>query len=50
MATLLEKLAAMNITATTDKILWKHSKDGVFPANNAYERGLMGMTGVQKYN
>ena len=30
-AVLLEKLAGMIITTTaTDKILWKHSKDGVF--------------------
>ena len=50
-AVLLEKLAGMIITITaTDKILWKHSKDGVFSVNNAYKRGLMGMTGTPKYN
>ncbi|WMV21279.1 hypothetical protein MTR67_014664 [Solanum verrucosum] len=37
-------------TTTTDKILWKHSKDGVFSVNIAYKRGLMGMTGAPKYN
>ena len=46
MTALLEKLAGMIITTiATDKILWKHSKDGVFSVNNAYKRGLMGMTG-----
>ena len=50
-AVLLEKLAGMIITATTTyKILWKHSKDGVFSVNNAYKRGLMGITGPPKYN
>jgi len=50
-AALLEKLAGMIITTTaTDKILWKHSKDGVFSVNNAYKRGLQGMTGGPKYN
>ncbi|KAG5617978.1 hypothetical protein H5410_017802 [Solanum commersonii] len=50
-AALLEKLVGMIITTTaTYKIMWKHSKDGVFSVNIAYKRGLMGMTGALKYN
>ncbi|KAG5622408.1 hypothetical protein H5410_007626 [Solanum commersonii] len=42
-AVLLEKLAGMIITTTaTDKILWKHSKDGVFSVSNAYKQRTNG--------
>lgn len=51
MAAVLEKLVGMTITmTTTDKILWKHSKDGVFSIKNVYKRRLQGMIGGPKYN
>ncbi|WMV31778.1 hypothetical protein MTR67_025163 [Solanum verrucosum] len=50
-AALRGKLGGMIITiTTTNKILWKHSKDELFSVNNAYKRGLHGMTGGPKYN
>ena len=49
MTALLEKLAGMIITTTTDKILSKHSKDGVFLVNNASKENYWDDRGP-KYN
>ena len=33
----------------TDRMLWKHSKEGLFSVNSAYRRGLQVMAGMPKH-
>ena len=50
MAEILGMLGGVTINANaTDRMLWKHSKDGLFSVNSAYRRGLQVMAGRPKH-
>lgn len=50
-ASLLEKLGGINLAIdASDRLNWKHNKDGNFTVNNAYKKGIQGGVGGYQYH